>query len=99
MERELNDLRARLAIQDQIAPSLGIHHDLGGTLTKDNSIEDKASQDQYMGNHEAVASLMDLRQGHDSGSYPRGTNGSSITYRILGNVRLSPPRVSELFSQ
>ena len=101
MERELNELRQRLAIQSDQISTLGVHDHVGGLGAKGAmAVEDGSSHDQYMGNHEVVASLLDLRQGHDSsGTYTRGTNGSLIAYRTLGAVRLSPSRVLELFTQ
>ena len=52
------------------------------------------SSDQYMGSHEAVASLLDLRSGFDSSNYMR--NGSHHFKRIE-DIVVVPERVTELF--
>ncbi|BAE62845.1 hypothetical protein BDV35DRAFT_370693 [Aspergillus flavus] len=52
------------------------------------------SSDQYMGSHEAVASLLDLRSGFDGSNYMR--NGSQHFKRIE-DVVVVPERVTELF--
>ncbi|GMG07653.1 unnamed protein product [Aspergillus oryzae] len=52
------------------------------------------SSDQYMGSHEAVASLLDLRSGFDVSNYMR--NGSQHFKRIE-DVVVVPERVTELF--
>ncbi|PYH84096.1 hypothetical protein BO82DRAFT_305661 [Aspergillus uvarum CBS 121591] len=53
------------------------------------------STDQYMGSHEAVASLLDLRSGFDGSGYMR--NGSHHFKRIE-DVAVVPERVTELFN-
>ncbi|PWY91143.1 C6 transcription factor [Aspergillus heteromorphus CBS 117.55] len=53
------------------------------------------STDQYMGSHEAVASLLDLRSGFDGTSYMR--NGTHHFKRIE-DVAIVPERVTELFN-
>jgi hypothetical protein len=52
------------------------------------------SSDQYMGSHEAVASLLDLRSGFDGSNYMR--NGTHHFKRIE-DVVVVPERVTELF--
>ncbi|KAF9884036.1 hypothetical protein FE257_002374 [Aspergillus nanangensis] len=52
------------------------------------------SSDHYMGSHEAVASLLDLRSGFDGSNYMR--NGSHHFKRIE-DVVVVPDRVTELF--
>lgn len=52
------------------------------------------SADQYMGSHEAVASLLDLRSGFDSSNYMR--NGSH-NFKRIEDVVVVPERVTELF--
>ncbi|KAG2411862.1 hypothetical protein HFD88_009418 [Aspergillus terreus] len=52
------------------------------------------SSDHYMGSHEAVASLLDLRSGFDGSNYMR--NGSHHFKRIE-DVIVVPERVTELF--
>ncbi|KAL4781688.1 hypothetical protein BJX76DRAFT_334650 [Aspergillus varians] len=53
-----------------------------------------STADQFMGSHEAVASLLDLRSGFDGSSYMR--NGSQHFKRIE-DVAVVPERVAELF--
>lgn len=52
------------------------------------------SADQYMGSHEAVASLLDLRSGFDGSSYMR--NGNQL--KRIEDVIIAPDRVTELFN-
>lgn len=53
------------------------------------------STDQYMGSHEAVASLLDLRSGFDGTKYMR--NGRHQLKRIE-DIMVVPEKVTELFS-
>ncbi|KAI9369132.1 hypothetical protein BJX61DRAFT_520913 [Aspergillus egyptiacus] len=53
-----------------------------------------STADQFMGSHEAVASLLDLRSGYDGSSYMR--NGGQHFKRIE-DVAVVPERVLELF--
>jgi hypothetical protein len=53
-----------------------------------------SAADQFMGSHEAVASLLDLRSGFDGSNYVR--NGSPHFKRIE-DVAIVPERVAELF--
>ncbi|KAL4936060.1 hypothetical protein BDV06DRAFT_205763 [Aspergillus oleicola] len=53
-----------------------------------------STADQFMGSHEAVASLLDLRSGFDGSSYMR--NGTQHFKRIE-DVAVVPERVAELF--
>ncbi|KAF7587626.1 hypothetical protein BBP40_006990 [Aspergillus hancockii] len=52
------------------------------------------SSDQYMGSHEAVASLLDLRSGFDGSNYMRNGNHH---FRRIEDVVVVPERVTELF--
>lgn len=52
------------------------------------------SSDQYMGSHEAVASLLDLRSGFDGSNYMRNGNHH---FKRLEDVAVVPERVTELF--
>ncbi|KAH0538986.1 hypothetical protein FGG08_004435 [Glutinoglossum americanum] len=57
------------------------------------------TKEPYMGSHEAVASLLDLRQGYDASSgYILSPNGASLG-RKLDDVALSGDTISKLFSQ
>ncbi|PYI01979.1 hypothetical protein BO78DRAFT_400916 [Aspergillus sclerotiicarbonarius CBS 121057] len=53
------------------------------------------STDQYMGSHEAVASLLDLRSGFDGSSYMRNGNHH---FKRIEDVAVVPERVTELFN-
>ncbi|KAI9781289.1 MAG: hypothetical protein M1839_006082 [Geoglossum umbratile] len=56
-------------------------------------------KEPYMGPHEAVASLLDLRQGYDaSSSYLLSPNGANVT-RKLEDVGLAGDAISKLFNQ
>ncbi|KAB8229141.1 hypothetical protein BDV23DRAFT_158988 [Aspergillus alliaceus] len=52
------------------------------------------SSDQYMGSHEAVASLLDLRSGFDGSNYMRNGNHH---FKRIEDVVVVPERVTELF--
>jgi hypothetical protein len=51
------------------------------------------SSDQYMGSHEAVASLLDLRSGFDGSNYMRNGN----LFKRIEDVLVVPEKVTELF--
>lgn len=53
------------------------------------------STDQYMGSHEAVASLLDLRSGFDGANYMR--NGGH-QFKRIEDVMVATDRVNELFN-
>lgn len=53
------------------------------------------SNDQYMGSHEAVASLLDLRSGYDGTNYLR--NGGH-QFKRIEDVMVATDRINELFS-
>jgi hypothetical protein len=53
-----------------------------------------SAAEQFMGSHEAVASLLDLRSGFDGSNYMR--NGSQHFKRVE-DVAVGPERVAELF--
>lgn len=55
--------------------------------------------DQFMGSHEAVASLLDLRSGFDNSSYLRNADGQIIIPKRIEDVSVSPDRVVEIFKQ
>ncbi|KAK2797559.1 hypothetical protein FQN50_009154 [Emmonsiellopsis sp. PD_5] len=54
--------------------------------------------DQYMGSHEAVASLLDLRSGIDSSNFLRSPSGQLSMSKRIEDVSVPPERVTELFS-
>jgi transcriptional regulatory protein LEU3 len=91
MEREISELRTRLAEMSGHAPSIGTP---GAFIS--NSLQDPASypgftneDDQYLGTHGAVQSLLDLR----------GGSPSNAKLYSLGNVILASDSVNELFKE
>ncbi|OAX80359.1 hypothetical protein ACJ72_05310 [Emergomyces africanus] len=56
------------------------------------------TENQYMGSHEAVVSLLDLRSGLDSTSFLRSPSGQIVMTKRLEDVSVTPERVTELFS-
>ncbi|KAJ9294663.1 transcriptional regulator family: Fungal Specific TF [Paecilomyces variotii] len=54
------------------------------------------SADQYMGSHEAVASLLDLRSGFDGSSGYMRNGGHQ--FKRIEDVMVAPERVTELFN-
>lgn len=54
--------------------------------------------DQFMGSHEAVASLLDLRSGFDNSSYLRSPDGQIVMPKRIEDVAVTPDRVSEVFN-
>ncbi|KAL4925550.1 putative C6 transcription factor (Leu3) [Aspergillus undulatus] len=53
-----------------------------------------SAADQFMGSHEAVASLLDLRSGFDGSNYMRNGNQH---FKRIEDVAVVPERVAELF--
>ncbi|PGH04009.1 hypothetical protein AJ80_08593 [Polytolypa hystricis UAMH7299] len=53
---------------------------------------------EYMGSHEAVASLLDLRSGLDSSNLMRSPSGPLVISKRIEDVSVPPERVTELFS-
>lgn len=103
MEKELNELRAQVAAQTaQTSPIQSSNRDSPNVKVEEGSTYTSISHNNpYLGNHEAVAGLLDLRQGLDThgSSYGRNLNGPSDPHRRLGAVSLSISQVSELFEQ
>jgi hypothetical protein len=112
MEREIVELRNQLAAQaavhspgqsqrqpqQMLAPALGLSTNGGnGNPFGQNMPQIQSNLDQYMGSSEAVASLLDLKSGVDSGAFPRSPNGLVRSSRIIEDVHLVPDRVKELF--
>lgn len=59
----------------------------------------QSSMDQYIGSQEAVASLMELRTGVDSGAFLGNTNGHAAKSHRLENVLLAPEIVHALYQR
>lgn len=55
--------------------------------------------DQFMGSEEAVAGLMDMRYGQDTGPFRRSPNPQLLQKRQIGNVTLTYDQTNELFQQ
>jgi len=97
MEREIVELRNQLASQ-QSSPAIqtpGVP--FGGVSHSPISPpvpQMQSSLDQYMGSEEAVASLLDLR---DGGSLMRRPNGQVRPLRRLESVMIPPERVDDMF--
>lgn len=98
MEREIVELR-KLVESQQASPTA-----VGPSVKA--SLSDSASptisqlpphRDQYMGSEEAVAAMMELRAGHDGGSFIRNPNAQLRLTRQLGNVILTQERIQDLF--
>ncbi|KAF7170155.1 hypothetical protein CNMCM6106_004939 [Aspergillus hiratsukae] len=107
MEREIIELRKQIAtvqanptaMTPQQAPSLqsthvtpkqeSSHVSPAGVYQTPSAI----SSDQYMGSHEAVASLLDLRSGFDGSNYKRNGN----LFKRIEDVVVAPEKVTELF--
>ncbi|KZF24478.1 hypothetical protein L228DRAFT_252699 [Xylona heveae TC161] len=100
MEREIIELKRQLAVQGQ-SPSMAtppLNIALGGAAASPGVYQIPPRDEQYMGSHEAVASLLDLRQGLDgSGSYI-STSDAQAGVKRLETVALTPERVADLFS-
>ncbi|KAM0112767.1 hypothetical protein ACP6JB_001505 [Aspergillus fumigatus] len=108
MEREIIELRKQIAsvqanpaamTPQQHAPSL---HSAHVTPKQESSHVSPAgvyhtpsaiSSDQYMGSHEAVASLLDLRSGFEGSNYMRNGN----LFKRIEDVVVAPEKVTELF--
>lgn len=52
-----------------------------------------------MGSEEAVAAMMELRAGHDGGSFIRNPIAQLRLTRQLGNVILTQDRIQDLFQK
>jgi hypothetical protein len=104
MEREIIELRQQIKeasdtntlLKSQLpqdrhdsASSVSNHISNGGPNLYPNP-----STEQYMGSHEAVASLLDLRSGYDGSSYSR----NSGRIKTIEDVLLASDRVTELFN-
>lgn len=92
MEKEIVELRNQLANQhsQQVATN-GIR----GVSYGQAMPQMTSSLDQYIGSHEAVASLLDLKSGVEG--FMRSPNPVAKPIRRLEDVTLSPDQVQELF--
>lgn len=102
MEREIVQLRRQLANQQQRSPTNNHTPSISVTSVKGESptmYQSPSAHDQYRGSQEAVASLLDLRSGHDGAAYLRNTNGQAAMLWRIEDVSLTQDRVRELFNQ
>ncbi|OJJ51263.1 hypothetical protein ASPZODRAFT_127303 [Penicilliopsis zonata CBS 506.65] len=104
MEREIIELRKQIANVQATSTAVSPQQQQGLPAKQDASQISPAgvyptpsamSADQYMGSHEAVASLLDLRSGFDGAGYMR--NGNHQLKRIE-DVAVGPEKVTELFN-
>lgn len=106
MEREIIELRQQIKeanatntlLKSQLPQS---RHDTASASSVSNHVGNggpnlypNPSTEQYMGSHEAVASLLDLRSGYDGSSYSR----NSGRIKTIEDVLLASDRVTELFN-
>jgi len=92
MEREIVELRKQIANQ-QTSPSQGEAENTPGSVYQSSG----SIPDQYMGSHEAVASLLDLRSGFE-GNYLRSPSGQINMPKRLEDVSITHDRVVEIFN-
>ncbi len=103
MEREIVQLRRQLAHQQQCSPT--IHHTPSISVPSlkaesPSMYHSPSAHEQCRGSQEAVASLLDLRSGHDgAAAYLRSTNGQAAMFWRIEDVSLTQDRVRELFNQ
>lgn len=98
MEREIIELRRRLA-QQQGTPAINVPSVKAepGSPSTPSVPPRHSTVFQYLGDQDAVASLMDLKSGLEGGSYTRSPSGQVISPRCFGDIAFSQPRVLELF--
>jgi hypothetical protein len=104
MEREIIELRRQIAnanatnvsLKSQVTPAKqdasAMSTPLSGAMYQTPT---PLSTDQYMGSHEAVASLLDLRSGFDGQNYMRS---GSHQFKRIEDVMVATDRINELFN-
>ncbi|GAM36896.1 hypothetical protein TCE0_022f06354 [Talaromyces pinophilus] len=104
MEREIIELRRQIAnanatnasLKTQVTPAKqdasAMSTPLSGAMYQTPT---PLSTDQYMGSHEAVASLLDLRSGFDGQNYMRS---GSHQFKRIEDVMVATDRINELFN-
>ena len=100
MEREIVELKMQLSSQ-QASPTIPtpqIKTSASATASPTIPLM-QSSLDQYIGSQEAVASLMELRSGIDTGAFLRSPKGHTLPSRRLENVVLAFDHVRDLFDQ
>jgi len=96
MEREINELKQRLASQSSSPTTPSIPRLISTSASPSISLL-PSTLDQYMGSQEAVSTLMDLRSGLEGGSFMRSPNGQILPSRRLEDILLTHDRVRDLF--
>ncbi|KAL4973359.1 hypothetical protein BDW66DRAFT_142299 [Aspergillus desertorum] len=108
MEREIIELRKQIAsVQSGTVGQQQSHLPSAQQTPKQENSSSRVSParayqtpsamsaaDQFMGSHEAVASLLDLRSGYDGSNYIRNGNQH---FKRIEDVAVVPERVTELF--
>ncbi|KAI9826995.1 MAG: hypothetical protein M1819_007089 [Sarea resinae] len=97
MEREIIELRRQLANQSRQNMEHQVSRTPMSNADSPGIFNTPSREDQYMGSHEAVASLLDLRQGLDGSQYTNA-NGRGVGLKKIENVVLTPDRVKDLFN-
>ena len=98
MEREIVELRKLVESQQASPTAAGTSVKASMSTSASPTISQLPShRDQYMGSEEAVAAMMELRAGHDGGSFIRNPTAQLRLTRQLGNVVLTQERIQELF--
>jgi hypothetical protein len=93
MEREIIELRKQIAnANTSLKPQTASGNQDASSIS--TTIAPSGMADQFMGPHEAVASLLDLRSGFDGLNYIR--NGSP-QFKRIEDVMVVSDRVTELF--
>ena len=86
------ELKKQIANQ-QTSPSQGNTGNAPGSTYQSSA----GISDQYLGSHEAVASLLDLRSGFE-GNYLRSPSGQVNAPKRLEDVSITHDRVVEIFN-
>ncbi|QKX62890.1 uncharacterized protein TRUGW13939_10058 [Talaromyces rugulosus] len=105
MEREIVELRRQIAnvsasnasLKSQVTPGKQDASAMSTPMSNPTMYQTPTglSTDQYIGSHEAVASLLDLRSGFDGTNYLR--NGSH-QFKRIEDVMVATDRINELFN-
>ncbi len=98
MEREIIDLRMKLASQESSPTTPSMPRRISTSASPIIS-QLPSTLDQYMGSEEAVSTLMDLRSGLEGGSFMRSPNGQILPSRRLEDILLTHDRVRDIFEQ
>lgn len=101
MEREIVELRMQLSSQQASPTNPNPPIKTSASSTASPTIPYmQSSMDQYIGSQqEAVASLMELRSGVDSGAFISHSNGSNFPPRRLETLVLPPEGIRDLFTR